>query len=487
MCETFWKLVGGEPQRTPLNVQVTGSLERSGYRVEKVIYHSQPGIVISANLYMPTGGQPPFPGVLFQMGHAGNGKAYSPYQKCCQGLVKLGYVVLAFDPMGQGERIAYPDASGTNTRLSSIDEEHSVPGKQLLLLGDSATRYQVWDAIRSSDYLASHPLVDPRRLASAGQSGGATVTMLLAGVDSRLSAAAISSGNTENFACANFNPPGSADDAEQDLIASGPLGFDRWDLLYPLAPKPLLVQVSAHDFFGTYSPRYLDDGREQFAKLSRTYDMLGHPEHLAWRTTPLPHGLTYELRLDIYNWFERWLKNSGRKIDKEPPVSPEEDSALWTGPTGNVARDFQSLRPFDLIKQRVNAPDRSHDANAWIQSLNVQLPPRTLRIKTLAQTPLSGVRVRAAEINSAPGVWIPAWWFVPDNPDQNKAPLLVLDDRGRNALAHEDALYHRLAQSGRNIFAADVRGIGDTRPEVGRGNPAYTIPMTQRRSSDGHR
>ena len=57
--------------------------------------------------------------------------------------------------------------------------------------------------------------------------------MLLAAVDDRLSCAVVSSGNTENFACADFIPPGSTDDAEQNFIGSGPLGFDRWDLLYP--------------------------------------------------------------------------------------------------------------------------------------------------------------------------------------------------------------------------------------------------------------
>jgi dienelactone hydrolase len=53
-----------------------------------------------------------FPGVLFQMGHTRNGKAGDNYQRCCQRLVKLGYVVLGFDPMGQGERVYHPDASG---------------------------------------------------------------------------------------------------------------------------------------------------------------------------------------------------------------------------------------------------------------------------------------------------------------------------------------------------------------------------------------
>ena len=98
--------------------------------------------------------------------------------------------------------------------------------------------------------------VDPRRLASTGQSGGGTLTMILAAMDDRLAAAAVSSGNTENFAASPFLAPGSSDDAEQDLVGSGPLAFDRWDLLWPIAPKPLLVAISAHDFFGTYSPSY---------------------------------------------------------------------------------------------------------------------------------------------------------------------------------------------------------------------------------------
>jgi len=245
--ETFWNLAGGMPERTPLHARTVGSFDREGYRVEKLLYETVPEFHVAANLYMPRSGKPPYPGILFQMGHSGNGKAYDSYQSCCQGLARLGYLVLAFDPMGQGERIYYPNASLRATRLRSSDEEHTLPGRQLLLLGNTSSRLQVWDAIRSLDYLAAHPMVDPARLGSTGQSGGGTLTMLLAAVDDRLAAAAVCMGNTENFACANFNPPGSTDDAEQNLLGSGPLGFDRWDLLYPLAPKPLLIEVSAKD------------------------------------------------------------------------------------------------------------------------------------------------------------------------------------------------------------------------------------------------
>lgn len=471
---TFWSLVGGQPERTPLKVRKTGGFTRPGYSLEKLVYESRPGVFVSANLYIPSAGKPPYPGILFQMGHSAQGKAYPSYQKCCQGLARLGYLVLAFDPMGQGERINYPDASGTNTRLASVDDEHDVPGKQLLLIGDTASRHQVWDAIRSLDYLASHPLVDPARLASTGQSGGATLTMLLACVDARLSAAVVSSGNTENFACKDFDPPGSTDDAEQDLVGSAPVGFDRWDLLYPLAPKPLLVLVSQHDFFGTYSPRYLSSGREEYEKLARVYQILGKPDHLQWQDTPLPHGLTYSLRLDTYNWFERWLKQSDRKIEKEPPVEPEAESVLWAGATGSVFRDFHSLRPFDLIGKRADA-GRGASRNSWMDALSIRLPARDLKFQSVARTRFKDVRLEAVEIPMAPSVWVPAWLFIPEKPDRSMATLLALDAAGRNLHAREDGLYHRLARAGRFVCAADIRGIGDTRPEVGRGNPGYTI------------
>src|SRR2546430_6039933 len=116
-------------------------------RAKKFLTRARQSFPPPANLYLPTRGVPPYPAVLFQMGHSDNGKAYDMYQRCCQGLVRLGYVVLAFDPMGQGERVYYPDSTGTHTRLSSSDDEHTVPGKQMLLLGDTSSRLQVWDAM----------------------------------------------------------------------------------------------------------------------------------------------------------------------------------------------------------------------------------------------------------------------------------------------------------------------------------------------------
>lgn len=462
--ETFWKLVGGMPQRTPLNTRVVSSFERPGYRVEKLVYESVPNFHVPANLYIPAG-QPPYPGVLFQMGHTRNGKAGDTYQRCCQGLVKLGYLVLAFDPMGQGERIYYPDSNGLKSRLPSPDHEHTMAGRQMLLLGDTATRMQVWDAVRSLDVLAAHPLVDPNRLASTGQSGGATLTMLLAAVDDRLAAAVVCSGNTENVACANFNPPGSTDDAEQNLIGSGPLGFDRWDLLYPFAPKPLLISVSDHDFFGTYSSEYIRNGWEEFEKLRGIYARLDAPGHLAWNDTPLPHGLSYDTRLYVYNWFARWLKHETAPVTAEPEVRPEPEEALWVSEGGSMVRSYRSETPFTLTRSRQMAP-RPAPLDRLTGAVR---PPADLKASVQRRVPSRDILIEALEIPSAPRVWLPAWLYLPVKRDATKPLVLVLEANGRNVRWHEGELYPELARQGYPVCVADVRGLGDLTPEVGRG------------------
>jgi cephalosporin-C deacetylase-like acetyl esterase len=468
---TFQQFAGALPERTPLNLRTVGAFERTGYRVEKIVYESRPRLFVTANLYLPKNGTPPYPGVLFQMGHSNNGKSYALYQRCCQGLVQLGHVVLAFDPIGQGERTYYPQPGGWLTRLRSATEEHNVPGRQMLLVGETATGALLWDAMRSLDVLAAHPLVDPNRLASTGQSGGGTLTMILAAMDDRLATAAVSSGNTENFAVKPFLSPGSSDDAEQDLIGSGPLAFDRWDLLWPFAPKPLLVAVSAHDFFGTYSPAYERSGREEFQKLARAYSALGGAGRLKYVESPLPHSLSYPMRLAVYNWFERFLHHSDRAIEEEPPTSPETDQALWCGPTGNAERDFAGKAPFVLVRERargIRTPDSPADLRALL-GMDPDVAEPRLEVRATAK--YRNCDVLAVECNTAKQVWTPAWLFLPKRAWTRL--LLLIEPNGRNTAWHEEELYDQLATAGIAVCAADVRGVGDLEGPFGPGAAGY--------------
>jgi cephalosporin-C deacetylase-like acetyl esterase len=380
-------------------------------------------------------------------------------------------VVLAFDPIGQGERTNYPRPGGWLTRLRSATEEHDIPGRQLLLVGETATAALLWDAMRSLDVLAAHPQVDPRRLASTGQSGGGTLTMILAAMDDRLAAAAVMSGNTENFAVSPFLAPGSSDDAEQDLITSGPLAFDRWDLLWPFAPKPLLIGVSAHDFFGTYSPAYERSGREEFRKLASAYSALGASDRLRYLESPLPHGLSYSMRLTVYNWFERFLNHSDRTIEGEPTTDPEKDETLWCGSTGNTVRDFSSNTPFALVRERarrIQTPDRPADLRAL---LGMDPPATDLRLEVRGATKYRNCDVLAVETNTASQVWTPAWLFLPKRVWTRL--LLVIEPNGRNTVWHEGELYDQLATAGIAVCAADVRGVGDLEGQFGPGAAGY--------------
>jgi hypothetical protein len=288
--------------------------------------------------------------------------------------------------------------------------------------------------------------------------------MLLAAVDDRLAAAAPCCGNTENVACANFIPPGSTDDAEQDLIASGPVGFDRWDLLYPLAPKPLLVLVSERDFFGTYSPNYIANGIEEFNKLRTVYETLGHPERLAWFGSPLPHGLSYAMRLQVYSWFGRWLKGDSEPVTVEPETAPEPDGTLYASESGSVVRSFQGETPFTLIQKHAVSKRQVDLATL----LGVEPPGPEGRATTLASSAFRHMRVEALEFPSAPKVWVPAWLFVPEKSDEKRPLVIVLEPSGRGAPS-ESGFPARLAEQGCVACAPDLRGLGDATPEYGRG------------------
>src|ERR1041385_9515626 len=41
------------PARTPLNVQMTGQLQRDGYRIERVVFQSLPGLYVTGNFFVP--------------------------------------------------------------------------------------------------------------------------------------------------------------------------------------------------------------------------------------------------------------------------------------------------------------------------------------------------------------------------------------------------------------------------------------------------
>jgi hypothetical protein len=129
--------LGGFPARTPLNARVVGALDREGYKIEKVIFESQPRFYVTGNLYLPKSGHPPYPGVLFPLGHENGGKSNEDWQQTLGTLARRGYVGFTWDPVGQGERVQLYDPDLEAGKLSASTDEHTDMGVQCLLLGDT--------------------------------------------------------------------------------------------------------------------------------------------------------------------------------------------------------------------------------------------------------------------------------------------------------------------------------------------------------------
>jgi len=85
--------------------------------VEKLIFESRPRFYVTADVYVPASGHAPYAAVLGVAGHSDAGKAEPLYQRGWISLAKRGYLVLAFDPPGQGERTFFFDPELGRSRV----------------------------------------------------------------------------------------------------------------------------------------------------------------------------------------------------------------------------------------------------------------------------------------------------------------------------------------------------------------------------------
>ena len=71
--------------------------------MEKVAYESLPGFWVTANLYVPANSSGRVPAIVLAPGHGAGGK--SENWSWGANFARNGIVVLAYDPIGQGERM----------------------------------------------------------------------------------------------------------------------------------------------------------------------------------------------------------------------------------------------------------------------------------------------------------------------------------------------------------------------------------------------
>jgi len=458
------RLVGPFPERTPLKPRVVGRIRRPRFTVEKVIYESRPGHHVTANLYVPQTGKAPFPGVLIPCGHSRNGKAAEPYQRMAISLALHGFVALCYDPIGQGERFQTLDSRGKP--IVGGTTEHTLIDIGARLLGISTATYRIWDGIRSLDYLAGRPEVDPSRLGCTGNSGGGTMTSYLMVTDQRIYAAAPSCYITSLERLFETIGP---QDGEQNITGQVALGIEHADYLTMRAPKPTLVLTATRDFFD------IDGSWRSFREAKRLYSILGFGERIDLFEYPDTHGFSKPRRTAALRWMRRWLQHIDDAATEEE-VPAFTDRELQVTRCGQVLYELKGRSVWDLnlerakeLGQRRNAFWRNNSKEkclARVASLAaVRLPVKKPEVRKAGVIERPEVLIEKLLIERPGEVPLPALKFVPRKAGQTRLPaILWLDGSGKEALAGPGGRLEKQAASGAVVLAVDLRGFGETAP-----------------------
>jgi len=313
------------PLRTPLNPRVTGTIQRAGYRIEKVLFESRPGFLVAANLYLPRRLGRPAPGVVGACGHAAQGKTYPLYQEFCQRLALAGFVALIYDPVSQGERDQYLGVEGRDI-VARCTQAHNMMGKQLELVGESLSMWRAWDGIRALDYLLSRPEVDPRHVGMTGNSGGGTMTTWLWAIEERFTMAAPSCFVTTFLSNLENELPADCEQYPPGVLGAG---LEMADFFIARAPAPVLILGQHHDFFDRRGHQ------ETCNEVRRFYELLGAPDDcMACFRGSHPHGFFHENQEEMVAFF---AQHSGIAPPKRvQDTEALEEAKLRVTPTGNV-------------------------------------------------------------------------------------------------------------------------------------------------------
>ncbi len=463
----FREALGELPtEKSPLNAQVVGRTQKNGYSVENVIYESRPDHHVTANFYRPDG-QGPFPGVLVPCGHSANGKAAEAYQRICISLARNGMAALCFDPIGQGERLQWLDPAGKSATGGGTTE-HTLLGVGALLVGRSAAGYRVWDGIRSLDYLASRPEIDPARLGCTGNSGGGTETAYLMALDDRIVAAAPSCYITSlERLFATIGPQ----DAEQNITGQVALGIDHADYVTMRAPKPTLLSVGTQDFFD------IQGSWDTFQEVKRIYCALRHGERVDLFESDEPHGFTAPRRESAMRWLRRWLLDKDDN-PPEPETTIAADQELQCTKSGQVLSDFHDKSVFDFNAERAAELDTMRAerfAGLTAEELRDEVRKRlALRavpdiiplasIKKPSQFPRNDLIVQKWPTETEDGMVVPMLYFTMSRPASvERKPTIVYVGTDRS-LADRGGPIERLVAGGADVVLIEPRGMGETAP-----------------------
>jgi dienelactone hydrolase len=425
----------------PRNLRRVGTIDRGGYVIDKLVYETLPGAEVPAHLYRPPRAERPLPAVLFVPGHwYADSKTKTDFQAFCAAMALRGFMVLAYDPIGQGERgISLRDHRRTELLAGGVSQQAIVDFESLCAL----------------EVLFTHPGVDPSRVGMTGASGGGFNSWIVPALDGRVAATAPVVGTSEFLEQIDAVRERDWYDAKEHChFVPGLLRFaNNHELLAMVAPRPLLI-VAAHDDHSFRIP-----GNRAVAEYGRRlYAALGAADRIGYfEDAKEAHGYHRAKREAVTGWFLKWLKGEG---DGSPAAEPGLELPSWDAPE---LRCFPEHRPAGpalvaLAKRLLEPPARPDVTRAALAEA-LGLPSADVPDVEVVR---SGDRLRWTMPD---GVEIPARLRAPGG--DWKGAVLATADAGSKDL-------DVLLDAGWAVVEADPRGLG----ALATGKPGWTYAVS---------
>ncbi len=464
--ETLLRIVGPFPEKTPLNAKITRTIVKKDYRVEHIVYESQPHFFVTSSLFIPAGlkKNSKSPAILFVSGHSNNGYRAESYQYVILNLVKKGFIVFAIDPVGQGERLEYFDQQTGRSLIGGPTKEHSYPGAQAFITGSSQARFMIWDGIRAIDYLLSRKEVDPARIGVTGQSGGGTQSSYIFAFDERIKAGAPVNYITGFRRLLQSIGP---QDAEQNFFQGIINGITHADLIEVRAPNPALISAGTRDFFS------IQGARETYAEIRNVYKAYGAEENISLSEDDFGHGFTTKLRERIYAFFQKALNNPGTPEDLNVETLTAEEMQVTA--TGQVSTSLLSETVYSLNRKEaeklMNGLDVSRkDLTAFIpQALKSARELSGYREPAGNNDPVftgrfqrEGYVIEKYFVKGEGDYVIPYLLLVPAR--ANKKAVIYLHPDGKSVEASAGGEIEWFVRNGFTVLAPDMIGVGELGP-----------------------
>ena len=457
--EEILQILGGLPDYNgPLHARIAGRIQAEGYAIEKVIFESLPGFFVTANLYRPN--QPGrYPAVLFQSGHTQEGKPEP--QRAAANLALKGFVVLCFDPIGQGEREQTYDPQLKAPAAGWSVNEHIQAGAQGILVGQSVARYFIWDAKRALDYLLSRPEVDAANVGAAGCSGGGALTMFIGALDPRLKAV-VPACFPNSYRLLFAGPDPGSEMSFPELLAHG---LDTVDFVELSAPTPWLIQATENDYFTPPGAKLVYD------EARRWFGLYGAEDQVGFFLGPGPHGTPLESREAVNKWLIRWLKD-GQGDFHEQPVHLYANYELLVTQSGHVEDEPGSRKVYQLILDDFHSKQRQGtipELQAELHKLQVPTDRSSPAVKVLDESSGPQGQRQHIQFASEPGVEIEGRLYIPPSPARKPAVLLVAGGMSSYWILSTGTLAERISTTGRVVLELEPRDSpGESaRPYVG--------------------